>query len=272
MPVRLPDPVPRFAARAARLRQLADGHAARDWLLFLALISEAQSAAAREVTVPPAPAEPDGPPIRYDRVPRDGTWRAMLSVILGAVADRELPEEAAQTVAQLRVAGASQLEGLADLQLESSLSPEELGTAPFVGAALQTWFAVLASRLDPATLFPQGSACPACGAPPVAGLVDASTRRRYLSCSLCGVDWHLPRLCASCGDDSELEDFRVDGDAGARAEACGACRGYVKLFDLAKRPGAEPAADDAATLALDVLVSKAGFERIGSSHWIAMVG
>jgi FdhE protein len=273
MPIRLPDPVPLFAARAARLRRLADGHAAQDWLRFLALIADGQRVAAAGVEVPRVRAWDDRPPLPFDRIPRDASWRRMLSALLAEARGSDLPEEAHQEVRTLAGADAARLEELADLQLACTLPRDELAAAPFVGGALQTWFGVLASRLDATALRVQGSACPACGAPPVAGYIDAASRRRYLSCSLCGVDWNVARLtCVSCGEDSELAYFHVDGDVGAKAEACSTCGGYVKLFDVEKRPGAEPVADDAATLALDLLVTKAGFERIGSSQWLAVVG
>lgn len=273
MPIKLPDPGRLFAARADRLRHLAEGHAAQDWLRFLALIADGQQAAVRGVDVPRVRPPGESPPLPFDRIPRDATWRRMLSVLLAEAQGGDLPDEAQQEVRRLAGADAARLEELADLQLASTLPRDELAAAPFVGGALQAWFGVLASRLDAATLHVLGSACPACGAPPVAGYIDAATRRRYLSCSLCGVDWNVARLtCVSCGEDSELTYFNVGADAGAKAEACATCNGYVKLFDLEKRPGAEPVADDAATLALDVLVTKEGFERIGSSQWLAVVG
>jgi FdhE protein len=273
MPVRLHEPAALFAARAARLRLLANGHAAQDWLRFLALIADGQRTAAAEVDVPGVPTWEDGPPLAFDRMPRDAAWRRILAALLVEARGGQLPDEAQQEIRSLARADAARLESLADLQLASSLPRDELAAAPFVGGALQVWFSVLASRLDAASLHVRGSACPACGGPPVAGYIDAASRRRYLSCSICGVDWNVARLtCVSCGEDSELVYFNVGGDAGAKAEACGICGGYVKLFDLEKRPGAEPVADDAATLALDVLVTKEGFERIGSSQWLAVVG
>lgn len=273
MPFRLPDPPRLFAARAARLRFLAKGHPAQDWLRFLALIADAQGNAVAEVDVPAVRPRGEGPPLVFDRLPRDETWRRMLAVVLAGAQGDGLPEEALQEVRLLAGADTARLEELADLQLACTLPRDQLAAAPFVGGALQAWFGVLSSRLDPAALHAEGTACPACGAPPVAGILDATSRRRYLSCSLCAVDWNVHRLtCVSCGDDSELSYFQIKEDVGAKAEACGGCGGYVKLFDLEKRPGAEPVADDAATLALDLLVAKEGFERIGSSQWLAVVG
>ncbi len=268
--VRLPDAVSGFAARAARLRSLAEGHSAEGWLRLLALIADGQRRAALEISVPEVRAPSGGPPLRFDRVGRDATWLRMLGVVISGADAAGLPAETVKVVARLAGAGAPWLEALAERQLAGTMPPGEAAAAPFLGAALQAWFGVLAGRLEGEALSVRGSACPACGAPPVAGLIDGTTRRRYLTCSLCGVGWNVPRLtCVSCGCDSELAYFHVEGDAGAKAEACEDCGGYMKLFDLEKRPGAEPVADDAATLTLDLLVADQGFERIGVNPLLA---
>ena len=52
------------------------------------------------------------------------------------------------------------------------------------------------------------------------------------------------------------------GDAGAvKAETCDECGTYAKLFYEAKDPGIDPYADDLASLALDLMVSEAGWAR-----------
>ena len=72
-----------------------------------------------------------------------------------------------------------------------------------------------------------------------------------------------PRLrCTSCAS-GDVEYLHTRDDRGAQAEACRACRGYLKLFDQERRLGAEPAADDAATIALDLLVADEGYRRAG---------
>jgi len=53
-----------------------------------------------------------------------------------------------------------------------------------------------------------------------------------------------------------------------KAEVCEGCNGYLKLFYLEWRPGAEPAADDLATLPLDVLVSDQGYVRNGMNLFL----
>ena len=92
-------------------------------------------------------------------------------------------------------------------------------------------------------------------------------RLRYLHCSLCNSQWNVPRAtCTHCGSDSALALLEVEGGKGAvRAEACDACKTYLKIIYRQKSPTADPIADDLATLALDLLVDEAGYARSGKN-------
>jgi FdhE protein len=265
-PVRLHDPALLFEARAARFRLLADGHAAGDWLLLLSRVAAGQRTAVREISVAAARAPGDGPPLAADRLERDGAWRRMLGIVLAAAKAPGLPLETLDALRRLSDSGVSHLEAIAAGVLSGEVPPDRLACAPFVGAALQAWFAALAARLDPGALAPGAERCPACGSPPVAGLVQGGDRLRFLSCSLCAAEWNVPRLrCVLCGGEEGLAYFHLEQDPGAQAEACPSCRAYLKLFDEERRPGAEPAADDAATLALDLLMADEGYGRAGAN-------
>ncbi len=263
--LRVAEPALLFERRGARLEALAAGHSARDWLLLLARVARGQAAAVREVPVEPVRAGGGGPPLDFARVPRGVVWRRMLGVVLSAARAPGLPAETVEALRRLTGSAASDLEALAGGVLADDVPADRLACAPFAGAALQAWFASLASHLDPSAV-PTGPAasCPVCGSPAVAGVVDIGTRFEFLSCSLCAAEWNVPRLrCSGCGTDAGLAYFHVEGDAGAKAEACEACRAYLKLFDAEKRPGADAAADDAATLALDLLMAEEGYGRAG---------
>jgi FdhE protein len=103
----------------------------------------------------------------------------------------------------------------------------------------------------------------------VAAVLLGTERLRYLVCARCATEWYLPRVqCASCGATDRLGSLSLDGPGQAappavRAEACDACRRYVKIIDLERVPDAEPVADDAATLVLDLLVGARGYRRAG---------
>jgi FdhE protein len=266
-PIRLPDPALLFRARADRLAALAPGSPAEGYLLLLSRIARGQLRAVREIAVPAIP-RGGARPIAPSRLPREAAWRRMLGVVLAEAKQPGLPAEALFAIRRLEDDGVTALDRLADAVLAGRLGPEvapdALATAPFVGAALQAWFAANAAAVDLAGVEPAQGGCPLCGAPPVAGIVLGDDRLRYLACSLCGAEWHLARVhCASCRDNAALSYFSIEGERGVQAEACEACHTYVKLFDLRDRPGAEPLADDAATIPLDLLVAEEGYARGG---------
>jgi FdhE protein len=275
-PVRVPDPALLFAERASRLAALAGTSPAGAYLSLLARVAGGQARAVRDIPVPR-----DGPrggrrPLAAAREGRGAAWRRMLGIVLAEARRPGLPPEALLAIRRLDDDGVGALERLADAVLAGAVGPEvapdALATAPFVGAALQAFFGALARTVDPGAVEPGGTGCPLCGSPPVAGVVQGDDRLRYLACGLCGTQWHLARVhCATCGANDAVAYLEVEGDAGARAETCDRCRTYVKLFDLEKRPGAEPLADDLATLPLDLLVAEEGYARGGVNPllWIA---
>jgi FdhE protein len=269
-PLRLPDPALLFEARAGRLAKLAEGNPAGDFLLLLSRVADGQRIAVREIPVQPVRAQGEGPPLAAQRVPRDGAWRRMLGVVLSAAKAPGLPAETLDALRLLADSGVSDVESIADAVLAGEVPRERVACAPFVGAALQAWFAALAARLDPAGV-PQGRAlCPVCGSTPVAGVVQGRDRLRYLSCSLCAAEWHVLRLhCILCGKDDDLAYLGSAEDRGTQAEACGHCRAYVKLFDEERRGAADPAADDVATLALDLVLAEEGWQRAGTNLYLA---
>jgi FdhE protein len=244
--LRLPgDAAALFARRAARLRTLARGHAAAEWLALLANLCDAQAHA-----VAAAPS----------------TWQRALASIVDLMRDTELPAPARAALLGLADCSPAVLEGRARAILDGGGRPGDAG-ALFVAAALQVWYGARATRLAVADVArPSHAGCPVCGFAAVAGVVDGDDKLRYLCCGLCAAEWNVTRLqCTSCGTTAGLSYYKLDGDAGAgvKAEACGACRAYLKLFYREQLPEAEPLADDAATLALDLLLGEADWARAG---------
>ena len=119
-----------------------------------------------------------------------------------------------------------------------------------------------AADLDPA----DRGQCPACGSPPVAGLVAQGGTKyghRHLHCSLCATAWRYVRVrCVHCGSTDKISFRQIAGTTYARAECCEKCQGYSKVFYLDNVRSIEPLADDLASLALDVLVGEEGFGRV----------
>jgi FdhE protein len=254
-----------FTARAARLRALGNGHVAADWLQLLAALCDAQ---ARSVAALPAGESPKGdgrPPLgRPDRA-----WHAALWSIVASMRARHLPfRMAPPAIAALeRIADASadEIDRLSDAILDGAVAPGDAAVALFVAAALQASYTARAARLALADVARVERGCPACGFAPVAGIVGGDDKLRYLRCGLCAVEWHVTRVqCTSCGTTAGISYYALQGAApSVKAESCAACRAYLKLFYREQLPDAEPLADDAATLALDLLLGEEGWARAG---------
>jgi FdhE protein len=296
--VRLPEPVRLFERRAARFNALAEGHAAPEWLRLLSRIAAGQARAVREVR-PARPSVRPGPPLAISGPPRDAAWRRMLALVVGASEGPGLPPKAREALGFLaaaaavpavpvvpvvggfpggghrasagHVAGAGhgELEELAEAVLRGAVPEARLACSPFIGAAMQAWLVALASEMAQLPATERELACPVCGGPPVAGVIGAADRLRWLTCAGCATQWNVPRVrCVSCRTSASPIYYHLEDEQGAKAEACLDCRRYVKLFDLAQHPEADPAADDAATLALDLLVSQEGFNRAGPNTYV----
>lgn len=261
--LRLPDPAAVFLRRSKRLEDLA-GAGEDPFLAFLGRLAKGQREAVAALA---SGTRAQAGRLDPGELAGDPALPAALSLVLAAAGEGPLPDAARETVAALGGARHDEVSRLARGALAGTLSPVEAGAAIFLGAALQAVAAVRAAALDPETLpGAEGNdgACPACGGAPVAGILRGDDRARYLACALCATEWYLPRIrCAACGESAGIGYRHLGDDRGARAETCEACHAYVKLFDLEARPSAEPCADDAATLALDVALGEEGFGRAG---------
>jgi FdhE protein len=238
-----------FARRAARLRELANGHAAHEWLSAMAALAEAQDAARA-----------------------CAAWLPALGVILDRMGLAPLPAPARAACAQLRTADRGRAAAWADALLcEDPEKRPPPGVVPFLTAALQVERAAFAARQSAAEIARALRDCPVCRAPAVAAIVRGDDRVRYLHCAMCGSAWHRTRIvCVTCGEPGGLSYFGIDGVPGVKAEACSACRTYLKLFYEEERPGAEPIADDLATIALDLMLGEEGLARGGTNTLLAL--
>ena len=107
--------------------------------------------------------------------------------------------------------------------------------------------------------------CPDCDGPPAVALVREAGGRRSHVCGSCLRESPAPRPgCAACGEQrvEALPIHRTDDLDPARIDACDSCRVYVKTIDLARDGGADPIADDLASLALDRWAREKGYRRL----------
>jgi FdhE protein len=133
---------------------------------------------------------------------------------------------------------------------------------------LQVYWLALASRLSSADVPPIDvpGVCPVCGTLPVASIVRSDGRSqgyRYLHCALCATEWHLVRItCSQCQGNTHIAYHSIEGGSAAiRAESCDDCHSYRKILYQEKDPAVEPVADDLASLAIDLLMTEAGYHR-----------
>ena len=282
--VLLPVPSSVFSDRTERLAQLAEGHVLSGWLRFLAELCRAQHLAAEALALPALPSEAaqaqaltHGMPILDTRA-LCADWPTALKHIvttLLALPYDALPATVRAACLVLADAERPTLDAMAQSLLHGAPLAESVTALPLVAAALQVVYTRLASQLEAKSLDAVTShgVCPCCGSLPVASIVrlgSTVTNLRYLHCSLCNTQWNLPRAtCTTCGEDKSVALYEIEGDKGAvRAETCDECHSYLKIVSQDKDPRVDPVADDLATLALDLLVDQAGYERSGPNLWL----
>jgi FdhE protein len=130
---------------------------------------------------------------------------------------------------------------------------------------LKTALEGVAASLDPKAFegWSHGH-CPVCGGRAGMDELVGEEGRRYLSCSGCFFKWPYKRIkCPYCGseDPASLSYFAA-GDGPTRVGVCRACTRYIKTRDSRAGSADVPLeVEDLATLHLDLMASKEGFER-----------
>ena len=210
------------------------------------------------------------PPLSVDGHRRDPVWRVGLRQLVQGLNADALPPQAHAVLAALLEAPAPQIESTASSLLSGAYSEVDAGQAPFVAAALQTYWVKMALQLGEAGFGRdvQYGMCPVCGSHPVASVVrvgGAAQGLRYLVCSLCASEWHVVRVkCSACTSTKGISYLGIAGASEAvKAECCDQCKAYLKIFYLEKDTSLDPVADDLATLALDMMVDEQGYNRVG---------
>ena len=106
--------------------------------------------------------------------------------------------------------------------------------------------------------------CPVCGSRAGMAELSGDEGKRRLSCSACFFRWAYPRIqCPYCGNaDPETLSYFTAGDGPTRVGVCRKCSRYLKTRDVRLGNADVPLeAEDLATLHLDLLAGKEGFER-----------
>jgi len=226
--------------------------------------------------MPPLAAQLKRPPV----------WRTILNRLIDKIADEsnDARPELNAVLDSIRALSEEDLEDQANMILAQRHEEVNPAQAPFIAAALQVLWTARAAKLNQqkVPMLETFTLCPVCGSHPVASLIrigGQSQGYRYLTCGMCSSQWHMVRVkCVSCEQNGKISYQGLDPiDAPSpapapvnkandprkyvRAETCGDCQCYTKIFNQEHDYNAEPFVDDLATLTLDVLVSELGFNR-----------
>ncbi|GAB4059003.1 formate dehydrogenase accessory protein FdhE [Uliginosibacterium sediminicola] len=247
-----------FARRAARFRSLAAQHSQGLWLNWLAALSEAQQSLAATPAILAVSTQTDllaAAPAAVEQLRQLFNANAYGMDGFAVALDESLVLDQARSVVQM--AAGSQL-----------LAAAERSHFLIVAAMQVLW--AQAARLRVQQPQPAQSeaheACPCCGSAALGSIIMAGEGKaglRYLECSLCATRWNAVRArCTLCTQGEVVQYLALEGaHAAVQAETCDCCQGYIKTFMQTKDIAVEPAADDLASLALDVLVGEQGFAR-----------
>ncbi|HEV3104476.1 MAG TPA: formate dehydrogenase accessory protein FdhE [Trinickia sp.] len=274
--IRLPERATVFAARAARLRKLADNNSIAGYLRLMATLVDAQhqtlTSYSSDGLAPAAieQAQVHSMPLANAQTPeRDPLWREVLRRLADHIdAAGAVSPMLGKLLDALRTMRDDELERAADPVLALRLAEVDPATAPFLMAALQVVWTDIACRLavrDVPYLDTPGL-CPVCGSLPVASVVRIGGQYqgyRFLQCGLCATEWHMVRVkCSHCDSTKGIAYHGIEGGGDVlKAESCDACHTYRKIGYQEKDYDFEPLADDLASLTLDLLMSEAGYRR-----------
>lgn len=152
---------------------------------------------------------------------------------------------------------------LSDAAAAISVSPPLLEFV--LEVPLKTALEGVAASLDPNEFegWAEGH-CPVCGGRAGMDELAGEEGKRYLSCSGCFFKWPYKRIkCPYCGseDPASLSYFTA-GEGPTRVGVCRACSRYIKTRDSRAGSADVPLeVEDLATLHLDLMAAKEGFER-----------
>ena len=294
--IRTPERLAVFAARAARLRQLAAlNNPIAGYLRLMAALADTQQAVITSFKAqPPAPEliasaqEHSMPLVPALSGVRDPAWHDVLRQLLDKLqAAGPLTPPLEALIGRLRTLDTATLESQADAIFAQRFDEVDPASAPFIMAALQVVWTDLAADIDKRDVpyLETLGLCPVCGSHPVASIVrvgGASDNYRYLQCGLCSTEWHMVRSkCSNC-DSTKGIAYHVVGspeadeatreieskNAALKAESCDECHTYRKIGIQSKDYDFDPFADDLASLTLDLLMGAESYRRASPHPWL----
>ena len=214
------------------------------------------------------------PPIDRQALLDDEALVSTLQALLDGALALEMPEAARNALEAVLAANTEDRRWLLGNVLGDDIPDDSTAPHLFAAAAVQVHLARLAAGLDADALVPVAiGVCPACGGRPATSSVmgmPGIENVRYASCAGCATQWNEVRVkCLCCGSTKGLGYRSVDTvDATVKAEHCGECGSWVKIFYQTKNPSLDPVADDVGSLGLDILMRDAGVRRGGFNPFL----
>ena len=271
----LPDPGRVFLVRSERFAALAPGHQLEPYLHLLSQITRAQHDILGELPEPVLPSperlalarDNTMPPISTGQIALDETADRTFDALLKALAAADLAETSRTALEVVEKAGPDGRRNMMQAVILDEIPGDAIAEHVLAAAAVQVLFTRLAARLDVESLKRVADgACPSCGGAPVASAVvgwEGAHGTRFCTCSICATQWNVVRIkCLVCSSEKGIAYHSLEGgQETVMGETCEACDSYVKMLHQHKDPSLEPIADDVASLALDLTLTKEGWTR-----------
>lgn len=271
----LPNVANVFERRSERFAELAPDHQIEPYLNLLAQITRAQHDVQATMPVPPLPAakqlelarENVMPPISTSLVELGDAADQTFELFLQRLAAEDLAPTARATVDAVQRATTADRHAMMRAVIADEIPSDAIAEHVLAAAVVQLLFTKLATRLDVASLQRVANgACPSCGGAPSASAIvgwQGAHGTRFCTCSICATQWNVVRiLCLVCGSEKGIAYHSLEGGSDTvMGETCENCSSYVKMLHQHKDPSLDPVADDVASLALDLTLTKEGWTR-----------
>lgn len=260
-----------YPHRRERFAELAKkDHPLQTYFAFLANLAKVQQRALQDCTLQTFSSEniQSTYPLDCHHWQLGQDWLRIARYILQNI--EAASEEMTTLLATLNASGDVVLLEKATALLKAPKAATQAGEALLLWAALSVYWRKMANAISHNAVKESGANlqhCPVCHSDPVASVVHIGQNQglRYLHCALCETQWNVVRTqCTHCEQGGKINYYSLDSEFSAiRAETCGDCQHYLKIFYLEKDPNIDVMADDIATLWLDIEMANLGLENEG---------
>ena len=271
----LPYPGRVFLTRSERFAALAPGHDLEPYLRLLAQVARAQHDILVDLPEPALPSpdrlalarENTMPPISTGQIVLDEGADRVFEALVQALAAAELADTSRAVVEAVEKAGPEARRLMMQAVILDEIPGDAVAEHVIAAAAVQVIFTRLAASLDVKSLERVADgACPSCGGAPVASAIvgwQGAHGTRFCTCSICATQWNVLRIrCLVCSSENGIAYHSIEGGSETvMGETCEACDSYVKMLHQHKDAALDPIADDVASLALDLTLTKEGWKR-----------